>query len=129
MDSFPPWLALIGILFIVAAALGSAVAVYRTNLQATSLREAERTIDRLRGDITDYERREAGLEADIRLLEEKDKAKAGRIQVMEDLITKRKDDDEIRAEIAAVRKVVDENVLAQLSSILQLLEQQGGSNG
>jgi chromosome segregation ATPase len=123
MASIPAWIGALGALLVIAAGLGSAVAVYRTNIQSTSLREAERTIERLRGDITDYERREADLQADVRVLEEKDNAKAGRIQVLEDLLTKRKDDDEIRAEIAAVRKVVDENVISQLSAILQLLNQ------
>lgn len=127
METIPGWLGAIGALFVMAAALGSAVAIYKTNLQGTSLRESERTIDRLRGEIADYERREQENEAEIRVHKIRLVAANDRITVLEDLITKRQDDDEIRAEIAAVRKVVDENVIAQLTSILTLLEANNGS--
>jgi predicted nucleic acid-binding Zn-ribbon protein len=122
VDTVPAWLAAIGVLLVISATLAAAVAVYRTTLLTTSLRVARETITDLRGEITDYERRETKLESDVRVLETEKSAANSRIGVLEDLLTKRKDDDEIRAEIAAVRKVVDENVIAQLSAILQLLE-------
>jgi hypothetical protein len=124
VDTVPAWLAAVGVLLVIAATLGAAVAVYRTTLLSTSLRVARETVTDLRGEITDYERRETKLEADVRILETENGALSDRCKVLEDLLTKRKDDDEIRAEIAAVRKVVDENVIAQLSAILQLI--QGG---
>lgn len=118
MTSIPIWVAAIGGVFVIAATLGAAVAVYRTTLQSTSLREAEHTMERLRGEIGDYQRRESELEGDVRVLKAQNESKEGRIQVLEDLISKRQDDQEIRSEIAAVRKVVDENVMAQLTAIL-----------
>jgi hypothetical protein len=122
VDTIPAWLAAVGALLVIAATLGAAVAVYRTTLLSTSLRVARETIVDLRGEITDYERRETKLESDVRVLETENSAVNDRCQVLEDLLTKRKDDEEIRAEIAAVRKVVDENVITQLSAIFQLLE-------
>lgn len=127
MDSIPGWLGAVGVLFMIAATLGAAVAVYRTNLQGTSLKEAERTIDRLRGEIGDYERREADLNGVVALQAAKLESEGARITILEDLIVKRKDDDEIRAEIAAVRKVVDENVVAQLTAILDALRENRGT--
>lgn len=103
MEAIPAWLGGVGALIVIAAALGAAVAVYRTNLQATALKGARDTIADLRGEIGDYERREAKLEADVRVLETQDAAKAERITVLEDLLTKRSDDAEIRAAIAEVR--------------------------
>lgn len=126
MDNIPVWLGAIGALFVIAAALGSAVAVYKTNLQGTSLREAERTVDRLRGEISDYERREKDLEGEVNANAIKLSGAKERISVLEDLITKRQGDAEIRAEIAAVREVVDTNVMAQLSAILVILEARQG---
>lgn len=126
MDQIPTWLGAIGALIVIATALGASVAVYRTSVQGTSLREARATITDLRGEITDHERREAKSEAAIKVLQTEKSAAFQRISVLEDLITKRQDDDEIRAEIAAVRKVVDENVITQLTAIFQLLE--GGAS-
>lgn len=115
------WVSVVAAFLVIAATLGAAVAVYRTSLQSTSLREAERTIERLRGEINDYDRREEDLKHKIELLEGRDLSNGRRIKVMEDLLTKRKDDDVIRAEIAAVREVVDKNVMAQLTAIQELL--------
>lgn len=126
MSQIPTWLGAIGALIVIATALGASVAVYRTSVQGTSLKSARETISDLRGEISDHERRETKLEADIRVLENEVATSGGRVKVLEDLVTKRKDDDEIRAEIAAVRKVVDENVISQLTAILQLL--QGGAS-
>ena len=117
----PGWISVVGSILVIAAMLGAAVAVYRTSLQSTSLREAERTIERLRGEIGDYDRREEELKHRCELLENRDESNSRRIKVMEDLLTKRKDDDVIRAEIAAVREVVDKNVLNQLNAIHALL--------
>jgi chromosome segregation ATPase len=117
----PVWLGAVGALITIAAGLGAATAVYRTSLQSTSLREAERTMERLRGEIADYQRRESELAADVRVLSEKNDGKESRIRVLEDLINKRQDDHEIRAEIAAVRKVVDENVMAQLTTLQETM--------
>jgi predicted nucleic acid-binding Zn-ribbon protein len=122
VDTIPAWLAAVGALLVIASTLGAAVAVYKNSVQGTSLRVARETLTDLRGEITDYERRETKLESDVQILKAKNGALSDRCTVLEDLLTKRKDDDEIRAEIAAVRKVVDENVIAQLSAILQLLE-------
>jgi chromosome segregation ATPase len=122
VDTIPAWLAAVGVLLVIAATLGAAVAVYKTSLLNTSLRVARETITDLRGEISDYERRETKLESDVQILKTKNVALSDRCTVLEDLLTRRKDDDEIRAEIAAVRKVVDQNVIAQLSAILQLLE-------
>lgn len=121
MDQVPVWLGAIGSLIVISTALGAAVAVYRTSVQGTALREARATIVDLRGEIGDYERREQKLESDVKVLQAEKTSAHQRIHVLEELITKRKDDDEIRAEIAAVRKVVDENVISQLTAILQLL--------
>ena len=128
MDQIPTWLGAIGALIVIATALGASVAVYRTSVQATSLRAARDTIADLRGEISDHERRETKSEADIRVLNAELISERNRVTVLEDLLTKRKDDDRIRSEIAAVRKVVDENVLeqltnhsAQLQTILALL--------
>ena len=126
MDQIPTWLGAVGVLVVIASGLGASVAAYRTSVQGTSLRETRATISDLRGEIADGERRETRLEADVLVLKAKDEASQQRIAVLEDLITKRQDDDEIRAEIAAVREVVDKNVLTQLSAILQLLE--GGAS-
>lgn len=126
MAEIPTWLGAIGALLVIATALGASVAVYRTSVQGTSLRAARETIADLRGEISDHERRETKLEADIHVLKNEAVACKTRVKVLEDLITKRRDDDEIRAEIAAVRKVVDENVISQLTAILQLLE--GGAS-
>lgn len=122
MASIPTWLGAIGTLLVIATALGASVAVYRTSVQATSLKSSRETIADLRGEISDHERRETKLEGDLRVLETSIQAANSRVKVLEDLITKRKDDDEIRREIAAVRKVVDENVISQLTAILTLLE-------
>ena len=126
MEQIPTWLGAVGALIVIATALGAAVAVYRTSVQGTSLREARATIGDLRGEIGDHERRELKCEGEIKVLQAEKKSAFQRIAVLEDLITKRQDDDEIRAEIAAVRKVVDENVITQLSAIFQLLE--GGAS-
>lgn len=126
MDQIPSWLGAVGVLIVIASGLGASVAAYRTSVQGTSLRETRATIGDLRGEITDHERRESKLEADVLVLQAEKKAANGRISILEDLITKRQDDDEIRAEIAAVRKVVDENVITQLTAIFQLLE--GGAS-
>lgn len=126
MEQIPTWLGAIGALIVIVTALGASVAVYRTSVQGTSLREARATIADLRGEIGDHERRETKSEGAIEVLKAEKRAANGRIAVLEDLITKRQDDEEIRAEIAAVRKVVDENVLTQLSAIFQLLE--GGAS-
>jgi len=122
MEYIPTWLGAIGALIVIATALGATVAVYRTSVQGTSLKAARDTIADLRGEISDHERREAKLESDVRIVENNLKSSEARVKVLEDLLTTRKDDDEIRAEIAAVRKVVDENVLSQLTAILTLLE-------
>lgn len=122
MDSIPSWLGAIGTLIVIATALGATVAVYKTSVQGTSLKAARETIVDLRGEVNDHERRETKLESDVKLMENKLQSTLARAKVLEDLLTKRKDDDEIRAEIAAVRKVVDENVLSQLTAILTLLE-------
>src|SRR5688572_19336158 len=121
MADIPAWLGAVGMLLVIAATLGAAVAVYKTNVQGTGLREAERVAERLRGEIGDYARREVELEGDVRVLETENTAHKARIVVLEDLLTKRQDDAEIRGEIAAVRKVVDENVLQQLSAVLGAL--------
>lgn len=127
MENLPGWIGMIAVILTIAAVLGAAVAVYKTNLQGTSLREAERTIDRLRGEIGDYQRRERELENDLKLANHTIETCVGRVTILEDLISKRQDDDEIRAEIAAVRKVVDENVITQLTAILQSIQNiQGG---
>jgi hypothetical protein len=128
MDSIPTWLGAIGALFVIAAALGAAVAVYRTNLQGTALTMAERTIERLRGEVTDYERREEQLEHRLEIQAVENRACSERCTVLEDLILKRKDDDVIRSEIAAVRATVDENVMAQLTTILDLLSKNGNAH-
>lgn len=126
MGDIPTWLSAIAILIGVATVLGATVAVYRTSVQGTQLSAARATINDLRGEITDHERRELKLEKDVEVLQVQKDAAEHRIAVLEDLIVKRQDDDEIRAEIAAVRKVVDENVITQLTAIFQLLE--GGAS-
>jgi septal ring factor EnvC (AmiA/AmiB activator) len=133
MAEIPGWLGAIGALMVIATALGAAVAVYRTSVQGTSLRSARDTIADLRGEIADAERRETRLESEvvrleseIKVLEAKTLAATDRCTVLEEVLSKRQGDDEIRAEIAAVREVVDKNVLTQLSAILQLLE--GGAS-
>lgn len=128
MDQIPTWLAAIGALIVIATALGATVAVYRTSVQGTSLKAARETISDLRGEISDHERRETKLESEVRIVENTLKSSEARVRVLEDLLTKRKDDDEIRAEIAAVRKVVDENVISQLTLILQAIEHMQGSS-
>lgn len=123
-SSIPSWLGAVGALIVIAAALGAAVAVYRANLATTQVKiardelaSADAITARLRGEISDYSRREAELEGDVRVLQSERDAANERLHVLEDLVTKRQDDQEIRAEIAAVRKVVDENVLSQLTAI------------
>lgn len=128
MDQIPTWLGAIGALIVIATALGATVAVYRTSVQGTSLKAARETISDLRGEISDHERRETKLESEVRIVENTLKSSEARVRVLEDLLTKRKDDDEIRAEIAAVRKVVDENVISQLTLILQAIEHMQGSS-
>lgn len=120
--AIPVWLGAVGALFVIAAALGAAVAVYRTNLQGTSLREAEHTIGRLRGEIGDYQRRETELEGDVRVLHEKDASAQARIRVLEDLLTKRKDDAEIRAEIAHLTQLFDDGIKTELQKLRRILE-------
>lgn len=122
MWDIPVWLGAIGTLFMLAAVLGAAVAVYRTSVYSTSLKESDANVARLRGEIGDYQRREAELVGDVKLADQKAEACQARCAVMEDLLTHRQDDDVIRAEIAAVRTVVDEMVLAQLSTILLAVE-------
>lgn len=137
MNQIPTWLGAIGALFVIATALGAAVAVYRTSVHATALNAARDANADLRQEIADGERREARahqdhstreakLEADIRVLQSKAEACTARVKVLEDLLSKRKDDDVIRAEIAAVRKVVDENVIVQLTAILQAIQRKDG---
>lgn len=121
-STIPTWLGVVGALIVIATALGATVAVYRTSIFSTSLKESRATISDLRGEIVDYERREAKHEADIRVLQSEKKSDERRIVILEDLITKRQDDDAIRSEIAAVKKVVDENVLTQLTAIFDLLQ-------
>lgn len=118
----PTWLAAIGGLLTLAAVLGAAVAVYRTSVYGTSLKESDANVIRLRGEIGDYARREVELEGQVALARQEYESCKARCTVLEDLITKRQDDDEIRAEIAGVRKVVDENVMQQLTMILAVLE-------
>lgn len=122
MAQVPMWLGAIAVLFTLAAVLGAAVAVYRTSVYSTSLKESDANVARLRGEIGDYQRREAELEGKVALSDAKAEACQDRCTVLEDLLTHRKDDDVIRAEIAAVRTVVDEMVLAQLSTILLAVE-------
>jgi hypothetical protein len=111
------WLGAIATLFTLAAVLGAAVAVYRTSIYSTSLRESDANVQRLRGEIGDYQRREAELVGDVALANQKAEACQDRCTVLEDLLTHRQDDDVIRAEIASVREVVDINVMAQLTAI------------
>lgn len=117
MWDVPVWLGAIATLFTLAAVLGAAVAVYRTSIYSTSLRESDANVARLRGEIGDYQRREAELVGEVALVKQESQSCKDRCAVLEDLITHRKDDDVIRAEIAAVRDVVDTNVMAQLTSI------------
>lgn len=113
MDEIPTWIGAIGALLVIATALGAAVAVYRTSVQGTSLREARATILDLRGEIGDHERREAKLEADVRVLEAERESSNARVKIMEDLLTKRHDDAEIRQEIRDLRRYTE--------AILQIL--------
>jgi hypothetical protein len=121
MWNIPVWLGAIATLFTLAAVLGAAVAVYRTSIYSTSLRESDASVQRLRGEIGDYKRREAELEGQVALANAKADACQDRCTVLEDLLTHRQDDDVIRAEIAAVREVVDHNVMAQLTMIQTIL--------
>lgn len=122
MGEIPTWLGAVGALFVLASVLGAAVAVYRTSVYGTSLKESDSTVNRLRGEIADYLRRETELVGEVRVLETEGQACRERVTVLEDLLTHRQDDDAIRAEIAAVRKVVDENVMIQLTTILTAIE-------
>lgn len=122
MDNIPTWLAAVGALFTLSAVLGAAVAVYRTSVYGTSLKESDATVVRLRGEIGDYVRREVELEHDVQMERAAREACEARVKVLEDLLTRRQDDEMIRAEIAAVRRVVDQNVMAQLTTILGAIE-------
>ena len=123
-STIPTWLGAIGALIVIAAALGAAVAVYRANLATTQVKIAreelassDATAGRLRLEINDYARRENELEADVKVLKSENKSAKDRILMLEDLMTKRQDDAEIKAEIAAVREVVDTNIMSQLTNI------------
>lgn len=124
MSELPMWLGALGTLLVIAASLGAAVAVYKTNLQAASLAEARRIIGDLRGEITDYERQEQRLKDDLALhkaniekLELDRDSCARRITVLEDLVTKRSDDAELRAGIAQLNRVVDERIIVALDKL------------
>lgn len=123
MDQIPVWLGAIGIMLVIASTLGAAVAVYKTSAQGTSLLAEQRTVERLRGEIGDYMRREAELLGDVKVLNEQALGCRARLTIVEELLIERKDDEEIRSEIAAVRKVVDENVLTQLTAILTAINE------
>lgn len=103
VDGIPMWLTAVGTLLLVATILGTAVAVYRTSVQSTSLREAERTIERLRGEIGDYQRREAENEGNVKVLQAEAESCKARVRVLEDVISRRADDEHIRTELAAIR--------------------------
>lgn len=122
MSSIPVWLGAIGALVVIASALGTAVAVYRTKLQGTSLEEARDTIADLRGELGDYERREAAFKSEISLLKaDRDSLKA-RIKVVEDLLLNKGDDETIRRDIAGLKAAVDGEVLQRLGHIAGLIE-------
>lgn len=122
MSSIPTWLGAIGALVVIASALGTAVAVYRTKLQGTSLAEARDTIADLRGELGDYERREAAFKSKIAVLEvDRDSCKA-RIKVVEDLLLNKGDDETIRRDIAGLKAAVDGEVLKRLGHIVGLVE-------
>lgn len=96
MDQIPIWLGAIATLFTLAAVLGAAVAVYRTSVYSTSLRESDARVVRLRAEIGDYQRRETELEAEVALVKSAAQACGDRVKVLEDLVTHRKDDEEIK---------------------------------
>lgn len=122
MESIPAWLGAIGGLIVIAAALGAAVAVYRTKLQATSLEELRQTNEDLRGELTDYERREEKFKSKIALLEQNSTSCNSRIKVLEDLVLRRDDDEQIRRDIAGLKAAVDGEVRESLGLILGLLQ-------
>lgn len=117
MTDIPGWIAAIGGLLVIASTLGAAVAVYQSTLTRTALTDARGTISDLRGEVTDYERREARLEVELErqaaqhasdklLAEAESQSCRDRVKVLEDLLTKRTDDEAIRLEIAAVRSAI-----------------------
>lgn len=116
------WIAAIGGLLVIVSTLAAAVAVYRTQLTSTSLKEARATIEDLRGEVGDHERRERRLETEMQLEKVALQTCRDRVKVLEDLLTRRQDDEALRGEIAAVRQVVDQNVMSQLTAIHQLLQ-------
>jgi peptidoglycan hydrolase CwlO-like protein len=124
----PVWLSAIAALFVIAAALGSAVAIFRVSL-------AQSTIDKLRGDVEDFDRREQAV-ARERLAEQArwDKEKSEmclqiesletsrescqqQIDTLQKLVLLRKDDAEIRQGIAELKRTVDEELRAMLLRI------------
>lgn len=122
MTSIPAWLGAIGALIVIASALGTAVAVYRTNLQGTSLKEARNTISDLRGELSDYERREERDKAQIALLKQEIESCQASVKVLEDLVLKRNDDEKIRRDIAGLKSSVDNDVLTKLGHLIGLME-------
>ncbi len=118
----PSWLGAIGALFVIASALGTAVAVYRTQLQATRLAQQSATIGDLEAEIRGYERREDRLKTDIAVLEVARASCESRISVLEDLVLRRENDDTIRADVAGLKAAVDGKVLAMLGQIVGQLD-------
>lgn len=97
----------VGALLVIAAVLGAAVAVYRTNLQGTALTNARATITDLRGEIDDYQRRALEQDAEVKLLQSDRNSLLGRVKLLEDLVTKRADDEQIRADIRVLGDKLD----------------------
>lgn len=115
--SIPAWLGAIGTLFVIASALGAAVSVYRTQLQATRLEQQAATIVDLEAEIRGYERREERLNGDLRAVTVEGESCKARISVLEDLVLRRDTDEQIRADIAGLKAAMDGKVLALLGQI------------
>lgn len=117
MDKIPVWLGAIGALIVIASALGAAVAVYKTKLHETSLDHARETITDMGVEIQGFERRETRLTNDLDKEKLKNKALSDRLTIVEDLLLRREEDRETRANIAALKKSVDETIINRLDAI------------
>lgn len=124
MTEFPTWLSAIVAIFTIASVLGAAGAVYRVSLLRTQIGELRNTNADLRAEITDHDRRETALEAQsaqqqqkIAVLETEQTGCRERIHMLEDLLTKRSDDAEIRQGIAELKRTVDDELRVMLLRI------------
>jgi len=145
LNAIPIWVGAIGALLVIASTLGAAVALYKNSLQATRLENALGANDDLRLEMIDKERRHeqerrdykeevaklehehaikvTELNGQIGVLTASNENCNSRVTVLEDLLSRRKDDDQLRAEVASLKSAVDDKVLAILTSINDRLVQ------